>query len=299
MTPWTTADIPDQSGRTIVVTGANTGLGLATTKALAEKGAYVVMACRNLDKANAARSGLGALTERTEVRHLDLGSLASVRDFAGQLSDWRIDVLVNNAGVMIPPKGTTSDGFETQWGTNVLGHFLLTALLLPRVTERVVWMASGAHMFGRIDLDDPSFERREYKPWAAYGQSKLADLMLAYELQRRLTAKGSPVRSIAAHPGYSATELQTRPGQGWSGPIMKLSNRFPQVSQPADMGALPELYAATAPEAVGGSYIGPDGRFGLTGHPIVVGSSKASHDRDMAKKLWALCEEQTGQRFDV
>lgn len=299
MAPWTTADIPDQTGRVFVVTGANTGLGLAATRALAEKNAHVVMACRNLDKANAARDGLGALAEHTEVRRLDLGDLSSVRTFGEELSDWRIEVLINNAGVMIPPQSTTSDGHELQWGTNVLGHFLLTNLLLPRLTDRVVWMSSIAHLHGRIDFDDPDWKQRPYRRWGAYGQSKLADLMLAYELQRRLSAKGSPIRSVAAHPGYAATELQTRADQGLAGPMMKVMNRIPGLAQPADMGVLPELYAATVPDVVGGSYIGPGGFGGMSGHPIVATSSRASRDTEAARRLWTLCEEQTGATFEV
>ena len=204
---WRLADMPDQTGRVFVVTGANSGIGLEASKALARKGARVVMACRNLEKAEAARVEIG---DGAEVRELDLGSLASVRAFA---SAWegRIDVLVNNAGIMAVPFARTVDGFESHLGTNFLGPFALTGLLLPQVTDRVVTLSSGVHRMGRIDLADPSFERRRYQRWTAYGQSKLADLMFAYELQRRLLLAGSSLRSIAAHPGYAATNLQVEP----------------------------------------------------------------------------------------
>lgn len=299
MSSWTAADIPDQGGRVFVVTGANTGLGLAATRALVEHNAYVVMACRNLEKGNKARESLGELAARAEVRRLDLGDLASVRAFAEGLQGWSIATLINNAGVMAPPQSTTTDGHELQWGTNVLGHFLLTNLLLPGITDRVVWMSSLAHLFGTIDLDDPDFERRPYRAWAAYGQSKLADLMLAYELQRRLSAKGSTVRSLAAHPGYAATELQTRGESGIQAWLLRTLNKVPKAAQSPEMGALPELFAATAPDAVGGTFIGPDGVGGMAGSPIVVGSKRASHDRETARRLWSLCEQQTGSTFEV
>ena len=199
MSTWTTKDIPDQTGRVFVVTGANSGLGLETTRALVDKGAYVVMACRDTDKGEAARSALDlAGPGGAEVRRLDLASLDSVREFAEGVSDWRIETLINNAGLMAVPFSRTADGFETQFGTNVLGHFALTAQLLPRLTDRVVWLSSLMHRMGRIDLADPNFERRRYNAWVAYGQSKLADLMLAYELERRLTGARSPLRSMAA-----------------------------------------------------------------------------------------------------
>ena len=293
---WTTADIPDQTGRTIIVTGANSGLGKVTAAELAAKGAHVVLACRSLEKAQAAADSMRG---STEVRALDLSDLASVRAFAADLPHERIDVLVNNAGVMAPAESRTPAGWELQLATNVLGHFLLTNLLLPRVTDRVVWLASMAHRFGRISLSDPNWERRRYERWQAYGQTKLADLMLAYELQRRLTAAGSLVRSVAAHPGYSATNLQDRPEQGWQRPVLQLLNRLPFVAQPAEQGTLPVLYAATVPDLPGGIYIGPDGPFEASGYPRPVGSSAASHDREKARGLWTLCEELTGEPFTV
>jgi NAD(P)-dependent dehydrogenase (short-subunit alcohol dehydrogenase family) len=285
---WRLADMPDQSGRVFVVTGANSGIGLEASKALARKGARVVMACRNLEKAEVARVEIG---DGAEVRELDLGSLASVRAFA---SEWegRIDVLVNNAGVMAVPFARTADGFESHWGTNFLGPFALTGLLLPLVTDRVVTLSSGVHRMGRIDLADPSFERRRYQRWTAYGQSKLADLMFAYELQRRLLLAGSSVRSIAAHPGYAATNLQANLGsvalttQGW---MLKAG-----LVQDAAGGAQPTLYAATAPDLPGGSYVGPSGWMEQTGPPRIVGSSAASRDLDTARALWEMAVRLTG-----
>ena len=205
---WRLADMPDQTGRVFVVTGANSGIGFEAAKALSRKGARVVMACRNLGKAEAARAEVGG---DTEVRELDLGSLASIHAFA-EAWEGRIDVLVNNAGIMAVPFARTVDGFESHYGTNFLGPFALTGLLLPQVTDRVVTLSSGVHRMGRIDLADPGFERRRYQRWTAYGQSKLADLMFAYELQRRLLLAGSTLRSIAAHPGYAATNLQANLG---------------------------------------------------------------------------------------
>ncbi|HEU4997443.1 MAG TPA: oxidoreductase [Lapillicoccus sp.] len=285
---WQLADMPDQSGRVFVVTGANSGIGLEAAKALARKGARVVMACRNLAKAEAARSEVG---DGAEVRELDLGSLASVRAFA-ESWDGPIDVLVNNAGIMAVPFARTVDGFESQFGTNFLGPFALTGLLLPRVTDRVVTLSSGVHRMGRIDLRDPNFERRHYQRWTAYGQSKLADLMFAYELQRRLLLAGSPVRSIGAHPGYAATNLQANLGrvaltsQDW---MLRLG-----LVQDAASGALPTLYAATAPDLPGGSYVGPSGPMEQTGPPRIVGSSAASRDLDTQYALWEMAIRLTG-----
>lgn len=300
MSTWTAKDIPDQTGRVVVVTGASSGLGLETTRALVAKGAYVVMACRNLDKAEAARatidqSGAGG----AEVRRLDLASLDSVQEFAEGVHDWRIETLVNNAGVMGVPYARTADGFEMQLGTNVLGHFALTAQLLPRLTDRVVWLSSLMHKAGRLDLADPGFERRRYNAWAAYSQSKLMDLMLAYELQRRLTGARSPLRSMAAHPGYSDTNLQGQTGTGWADTIMRRANGIRAIAQSAADGALPTLYAATVDDLPGGSYVGPGGFLEAQGNPRTVGSSAASHDRRKAAQLWQLCEELTGVPFRV
>ncbi len=285
---WRLADMPDQTGRVFVVTGANSGIGFEASKALSRKGARVVMACRNLGKAEAARAEVGG---DTEVRELDLGSLSSVHAFA-EAWEGPIDVLVNNAGIMAVPFARTVDGFESQYGTNFLGPFALTGLLLPQVTDRVVTLSSGVHRMGRIDLADPGFERRRYQRWTAYGQSKLADLMFAYELQRRLLLAGSTLRSIAAHPGYAATNLQANLGT-----VALTSQRWmlkAGLVQDAAGGALPTLYAATAPDLPGGSYVGPSGWMEQTGPPRIVGSSAASRDLDTQRALWDLAVRLTG-----
>jgi NAD(P)-dependent dehydrogenase (short-subunit alcohol dehydrogenase family) len=285
---WRLSDMPDQSGRVFVVTGANSGIGLEAAKALARKGARVVMACRSVAKGEVARAEVGG---DAEVRGLDVASLASVRAFADAW-DGPIDVLVNNAGIMAVPFSTTVDGFESQLGTNFLGPFALTGLLLPRVRDRIVTLSSGVHRMGRIDLADPNFERRRYQRWTAYGQSKLADLMFAYELQRRLLLAGSPVRSIAAHPGYAATNLQQTLGTvaiTWQGWMQRVG-----MVQDAAGGALPTLYAATAPDLPGGSFVGPSGPMEQTGPPRIVGSSSASRDLDTQYALWELAVRLTG-----
>ncbi len=283
---WSTGDIPDQTGRTIVVTGANSGLGEATAGELAAHGARVVLACRNVTKGEQAAA---RMTGDVAVRPLDVANLASVRAFATATGD--IDVLVNNAGVMAVPEGRTADGFELQLGTNFLGPFALTVSLLPRIADRVVMVSSFAHRTGRIQLDDLNWHRRRYQRWAAYGQSKLADLMFAYELDRRLRAAGSTVRAVAAHPGYAATELQTHT-ESIQDKLMALTNRV--AAQSAADGALPLLYAATAPEVVGGGFYGPDGPGGIRGRPQQVDSSRASKDAAVAAKLWERAAELTG-----
>lgn len=287
--PWTTADIPDQTGRTVVVTGANSGLGASTATALAAKGARVVLACRTVSKGEAAAARMSG---DVSVARLDLADLSSVRAFAAACGP--IDVLVNNAGVMALPKARTADGFEMQIGTNFLGHFALTGLLLPKISSRVVTLSSGAHRIGKINLDDLNWQQRRYQRWAAYGQSKLADLIFAFELQRRLKAHGSAVDSIASHPGYAATELQSHT-QSVQDRLMALGNRL--IAQSADMGALPTLYAATSPEAVGGRYYGPDGVGELRGHPKEVGSTGTARDEALAARLWLLAEDLTGVSF--
>ncbi|MDT4978981.1 MAG: hypothetical protein QOG07_860 [Pseudonocardiales bacterium] len=289
MTNWTAADISDQIGRTFVVTGANSGLGASTARALAGAGASVVLACRNTAKGDQAAA---TMPGQVEVRQVDLADLSSVRSFAAGID--RIDVLVNNAGIMAVPPGKTVDGFERQIGTNHLGHFALTGLLFPKISDRVVTLSSGAHRMGKINIDDLNWERRRYGRWAAYGQSKLANLMFAYELQRRLAAAKSPVKSLAAHPGYASTELQSHT-ESVQDKVMALGNRL--IAQSADMGALPELYAATVPTLRGGEFIGPHGRLGLNGYPKIVGSNKASRDEAVAAKLWTLSEELTGVSY--
>ena len=295
---WTTADIGDQSGRTAVVTGSNSGIGLEAARELARAGAHVVLACRDVEKGAQAAAAIetGGASGSTEVRELDLADLTSVRAFADKAGDLSVDVLINNAGLMAVPERRTADGFEMQIGTNFLGHFALTGLLLPRITDRVVTLSSVAHRMGSINLDDLNWQRRRYQRWLAYGQSKLADLMFAYELQNHFVAARSPLRSMAAHPGYSATNLQSRT-ESIQDALMGLANRV--VAQGPDMGALPTLFAATEPDLPGGTYIGPDGPAESWGHPIPVGSNAASHDRTVRRALWDRAEQLTGVRIEV
>ncbi|MDY0914355.1 oxidoreductase [Rathayibacter festucae] len=286
MTSWSAADIPDQTGRTFVVTGANSGLGEATARALAEHGARVVLACRTVEKGEAAAERMGG---DVVVRRLDLADLASVREFAEATGP--IDVLVNNAGIMAVPEGRTADGFELQFGTNFLGPFALTGLLLPRIADRVVSLSSLAHRFGTLDFDDLNWERRRYSPWPAYGQSKLADLVFSFELHRRLRRAGSSVGSMAAHPGMSVTELHTHTGDG-QGAVMGALMRT--VGQSGDDGALPTLLAATSPDARSGAYYGPGGLGEVRGAPRQVNPNRPARDRDRARRLWDRAVELTG-----
>jgi NAD(P)-dependent dehydrogenase (short-subunit alcohol dehydrogenase family) len=295
MSKWTTANIPDQTGRTAVITGANTGLGYETAAALAAKGANVVLAVRNLDKGkDAAR----LVAQRhpgasVAVQELDLTSLDSIRAAADELrsNHESIDLLINNAGVMFTPKSTTKDGFELQFGTNHLGHFALTNLLLDLVLaapgSRIVTVSSQGHRFVRgIRFDDLQWDR-SYRRVGAYGQSKLANLLFSYELQRRLT--GTSTIAVAAHPGGSRTELTRN-----LPPLVAAATRLAEpLFQSAAMGALPTLRAATDPGVLGGQYFGPDGFGEQRGHPKVVASSVASHDTDAQRKLWAVSEELT------
>ena len=285
-TPWTTADIPDQTGRTVVVTGGNSGLGLATARALAVAGARVVLAVRDPARGDQAAAGLPG---QVEVRRLDLADLASVRAFAAGWTG-ELDVLVNNAGIMAVPQGRTADGFELQFGTNHLGHFALTNLLLPQVTGRVVTVSSALHRSGRIVLEDLNWERRRYDAQQAYGQAKLANLLFTLELQRRLTAAGSPVRATAAHPGWAATNLQSGSGSRVKDAAMAVGNRLVAVS--SEQGALPTLFAAVA-EVPGGSYAGPDGTL-MRGAPTLVGRSAVASDAGLAGRLWTASAELTG-----
>jgi NAD(P)-dependent dehydrogenase (short-subunit alcohol dehydrogenase family) len=301
---WTVDDMPDQTGRTAVVTGANTGLGLETARALAARGACVVLAVRNLDKGKAAAASIGADNPGADVtiQQLDLSSLDSVRAAAAELRGGhdRIELLINNAGVMYTPRRTTADGFELQFGTNHLGHFALTGLLLDRLlaTEgsRVVTVSSVGHRIrARINFDDLNFER-SYSRVAAYGQSKLANLMFTYELQRRLARTGSTTIAVAAHPGGSKTEL-VRNSPVW---LRALNSVFgPLFSQSASIGALPTLRAATDPTVLGGQYYGPDGFREVRGHPTLVESSSQSHDTDTQRRLWTASEDLTGVTYPV
>lgn len=289
MTKWTAGDIVDQRGRTFIVTGANSGLGEEAARALAAAGAHVVLACRDTDKGAAVAQSIG---QAAEVRELDLADLSSVRRFADGIDS--IDVLVNNAGVMALPLRRTVDGFEMQIGTNHLGHFALTGLLLDKITDRVVTMSSHMHQLGSIDLDDLNWERRNYSRWPAYGQSKLANLLFTYELQRKLSASGSNVKALASHPGYASTSLQGHT-ESIQDTLMSIGNRI--FAQSAQMGALPMLYAATDPDAEGGSYFGPDGFLEQRGHPKVVGSNAKSRDESVAAGLWELSEKLTGVEY--
>ncbi|MBE2317860.1 SDR family NAD(P)-dependent oxidoreductase [Solirubrobacter sp. CPCC 204708] len=290
MSPWTATDIPDQTGRTYVITGANSGIGLAAAREVVRKGARVILAVRNTAKGEEAARGMPG---ETEVRALDLADLSSVRAFA-QAVDEDVAVLVNNAGVMNIPLARTADGFEMQFGTNHLGHFALTNLLLPRITDRVVVVASGAHRFGKMRFDDLNWEQG-YQRHRAYGQAKLSNLLFMSELQRELEAAGSSVRAVGAHPGWAATNLQRNSGN----PIEHLlvhtiGNRL--WAQSGDMGALPTLFAATQ-DIPGDTYIGPDGRGEMRGYPTVVGRSAAAQDAEAAARLWAESERLTGVSF--
>jgi NAD(P)-dependent dehydrogenase (short-subunit alcohol dehydrogenase family) len=288
--PWTARDLPRLAGRTFVVTGASSGIGLAASRALAGAGARVVLAVRDPARGEDAAATIDG---RAEVRTLDLADLASVRRFA-QTWDGDLDVLINNAGVMAVPEGRTADGFEMQFGTNHLGHFALTNLLLDRIRDRVVTLSSGAHRMGSIRFDDPNSEHERYRRWRAYGQSKLANLLFTSELQRRLGEAGSPVRALAAHPGWTATNLQGRTGSAIERAGSTIVNRL--LAQSPDMGALPTLYAATQ-DLPGDSYVGPDGRAEMSGYPTLVDRSTAARDAAAARRLWALSEDLTGVAF--
>jgi len=292
MTTWSTSDIPDMTGRSVIVTGANSGIGRAAARALADHGARVVLAVRDTAKGDAAAA---AMPGTTEVRRLDLASLASIREFA---AGWEgdLDLLVNNAGVMVPPFSRTADGFELQFGTNHLGHFALTNLLLEHVTGRVVTVSSTGHRFGEIDFDDLNWEQRSYRAWRAYGQSKLANLLFTSELQRRLVAAGSPVLATAAHPGYAATNLQFHSESRAMDVVSSIGNRL--FAQDEEGGALPTLYAAVA-DVPGDSFAGPGGFMEQRGAPKLVGRSGAAKDADVARRLWEVSEELTGVRFPL
>jgi NAD(P)-dependent dehydrogenase (short-subunit alcohol dehydrogenase family) len=292
MSPFTRGDIPDMTGRTVIITGANSGIGRVAAQALAAAGARLVLAVRDLEK---GRTAATEMVGETEVRELDLASLESVQAFA-KACDGQIDVLINNAGIMVPPLTRTVDGFELQFGTNHLGHFALTNLLLEQITGRVVTVSSQGHRAGTIDFEDLGWERRPYRAWRAYGQSKLANLLLTSELQRRLSAAGSTVLAVAAHPGYAATNLQFHSGRPWMDAVNRVANRV--IAQDAQAGALPILYAAVA-EIPGNSYVGPGGFLEQRGAPRLVGRSRAALDPDAARALWEVSEELTGVHFPL
>jgi len=291
-TKWTPQDLPRLDGRTFVITGANSGIGFAAARELGRAGARVVLAVRDVAKGEAAAA---AIEGDTEVGRLDLADLESVHAFADA---WEgdIDVLVNNAGVMALPERRTKDGFEMQIGTNHLGHFALTNLLLEHVRDRVVVVASGAHRMGSIHLDDLNWEHHGYSRWRAYGQSKLANLLFMSELQRRLDEAGSSLRALAAHPGWAATNLQHRTENVVQNAFMAVGNKV--WAQSEEMGALPTLYAATQ-DLPGDTYIGPDGLGEGRGHPTIVGRSGAARDEETARRLWELSEELTGVAFPL
>ncbi|MCP2299870.1 NAD(P)-dependent dehydrogenase, short-chain alcohol dehydrogenase family [Nocardia amikacinitolerans] len=308
MSKWTSAQIPDQTGRTIIVTGANSGLGFETAKELARHGAHVILTARDNAKGASAIDRLHAQVPKADVelKLLDLADLDSVRDFAADINQvgQPLDAIINNAGVMWPPRTLTKQGFELQFATNHLGHFALTGLLLDRLSQsarsggdtRIVAVSSVEHRGGAILFDDLTGERG-YDPRTYYSQSKLANVLFGLELDRRLRAVGSPIRSVIAHPGYSATNLQT------SGPTGLLRFFFGSIgnklmAQPAAHGAWNEEYAATAPEVLGGQFIGPDGFNEYRGHPHVVQPDKPALDSDVARRLWELSEQLTGVTYN-
>ncbi|MET7512540.1 oxidoreductase [Streptomyces sp. NPDC005480] len=304
MTGWNASDIPDQSGRTAVVTGANSGIGYITARELARKGAHVVLACRSEARGTAALGRLRSEVPgaQAEFEQLDLGDLSSVRKFAAAHgSGERLDLLINNAGVMALPLGRTADGFETQFGVNHLGHFALTGLLLPRLLDtpgaRVVSVSSGMHALADIDIADLNSERR-YRRWIAYGRSKTANLLFIHELARKLAARGSDVVAAAAHPGYASTNLQTRgvrmEGRKAVERVVELGNRV--IAQPAEAGALPTLYAATAPGVRPDSFTGPSLMM-WRGAPAKSWRARRTLDDVAGERLWAASEQLTGVTF--
>lgn len=309
-TGWTAADIPDLTGRTAVVTGANSGLGLVTAVELARHGAQVTLACRDPQRGAEALREVQAVAAGAapELASLDLSAQASVRAFA---EAWTfahpdgLDLLINNAGVMAIPRRVTVDGWETQFATNHLGHFALTGRLLPalqaRPGARVVTVASNAHKFGKVRFDDLMGERR-YSAWGAYGQSKVANLLFTDELQRRLDAAGIPVQALAAHPGYAATSLTANgPGAGdsaWARAKRAVIQGADGVlGQSAEMGALPQLYAATVPNLPGAAYVGPDRWLEQRGHPAITRAMAKARDPEAARRLWEISEDLTGVRY--
>jgi NAD(P)-dependent dehydrogenase (short-subunit alcohol dehydrogenase family) len=304
---WTAAEIPKLDGKLAIVTGANSGLGLSTTRELARKGAKVILACRSERKAEAAIDELaaaGVARERLEFGACDLSSLASIRSFAEHVRDRHphVDLLINNAGVMALPFGETADGFEMQFGTNHLGHFALTGLLLDRLLAapeaRVVTLSSLTHAYARMNFDD-LHSRRGYIRWLAYGRSKLANLLFTFELQRRLEKHRHAAISIAAHPGYARTNLMapTKSINALVERVISLGDRL--VGQDADMGALPTLYAATAEEVRGGEFYGPGGLANVTGYPKRTQAMPQAYDRRAAERLWQVSVEQTGVDYEA
>ncbi len=301
--PWIAEDIPDLTGIVAVVTGANSGIGLETARELARKGADTILACRSIDRGQSATKALRAEVpdSRVTLMALDLGSLASIERFARLFikTHSRLDVLVNNAGIMAVPYSQTEDGFESQMGTNHLGHFALTGMLLELLLAtdgaRVVTVSSVAHRAGKMDFSNLLFENRGYSPFRAYWRSKLANLLFTYELQRRFESAGADALSLATHPGFSSTNISRHLGRHWysrlEGPLIH------SFSQRPAMGALPVLRAAVDSQAKGGQYYGPGGLLGLRGSPVLVSSNTASRNRQHARRLWRLSEELTGVHY--
>ena len=297
---WTADDIPDQGGRVAIVTGANSGLGRITALELARHGAEVVVACRSVEKGEAAAEEMAAAATgpAPRVEQLDLSSLESVHAFADPYADKRVDLLVNNAGIMMTPREITGDGFELQLGTNHFGHFALTGLLLDALersdSARVVTLSSNEHRGGQIDFDDLQMEH-DYSPRGSYQRTKLANAIFAVELDRRLRATGSSTISAFAHPGYTDTNLQRSGPTGLMRGLLEIGNRL--VAQGVEQGALPQLYAATAPDVEGGDYYGPDGRRELRGHPKKVKARRTAYDPQIGARLWEVSEELTGVSY--
>ena len=294
---WDQEDIADQSGRVAIVTGATSGIGLETARVLADKGARVILAARNGDKGTEAVAAIKRAHPQATVsfRQMDLADLKSIDGFADEFKadHDRLDLLINNAGVMVPPYARTEDGFELQFGTNHLGHFALTGLLIDRLKatpgSRVVNVSSIAHKGGNIDFSDLAWEQRKYRKWQAYGDSKVANLYFSYALQKRLESEGADVIVAAAHPGWTATELQRH-----NGPTSWLNHLF---AQKIAMGALPTLYAAVGPDVASGDFFGPSGFAEMRGYPKRVSSNQRSRDPEIAERLWAASERLTGVVF--
>jgi NAD(P)-dependent dehydrogenase (short-subunit alcohol dehydrogenase family) len=294
---WDSSDIPSQKERVAVVTGSSSGVGYETARVLANKDASVIIAVRNLEKGKAAAAKIKDQHSNADIKimELDLANLGSIHNFVKEFKEnySRLDLLINNAGVMMPPYSKTEDGFELQFGTNHLGHFALTGLLFDSIKKtpdsRIVNVSSDSHRYGNLDLDDLSWENRPYKKMKAYGASKIANLYFTYELQKRLERSGLNMIAAASHPGWTGTELQRH------SPVINFLNRF--FSQQIDMGALPTLYAAVAPGVKGGDYYGPSGWREMKGYPKKVESNKLSHNWKIAEKLWIVSEELTGVKF--
>ncbi|QFU81678.1 oxidoreductase [Natronorubrum aibiense] len=304
---WTAADIPPQHDRTVIVTGANSGIGLETTREIARNGATVIMACRDTDRGEDAARDVRSDVPDADLRieDCDLARLESIRAFADRLGDDPVDVLINNAGTMAIPRRETADGFETQFGVNHLGHFALTGLALENLRTdgskpaRVVTVSSGLHERGELEFDDLQSER-DYDRWDAYSQSKLANVCFAYELERRFRAGGVNARSVAVHPGYADTRLQSRSVED-RGRVARAATRLANtvLAQSAERGALPTLYAATAPDVEGGGYYGPGGLMNMRGTPERQASSDRSYDRETARRLWTVSSDLTGVTYDL